>query len=75
MNLFCARFTNLRVLRLLDQVAEDSKHDARDLLLDGVAQDVSQDRDGVELVHLLGQQRVEGQHPQAEHQLVLHLKE
>lgn len=65
--------SDLRVLRLLDKVAEDGEHDPRDLLLDGVAEDVGQDRDGVELVHLLGEQRVERQHPQAEYQLVLDL--
>lgn len=64
----------LVIFRLLDKVPKDSEHDAGHLLLDGVAQDISEDRDSVELVHLLRQQRVERQHPQAEHQLVLHLE-
>lgn len=62
------------VFRFFDQVPEHSEHDARDLLLDGVAEDVGEDGDGIELVHLLGQQGVECQHPQAEHKLVLHLE-
>lgn len=65
---------HLRLVGLLDEVAEDGQDDARDLLLGAVAQDVRHDRDDVELVHLLREQRVERQHPQTEDQLVLHLE-
>lgn len=64
---------DLGVFWLLDQVAQDCEDDAGDLLLGAVAQNVRQDRDDVELVHLLGQQWVECQHPQAEDELVLDL--
>lgn len=65
---------HLRVFRLLDQVAQHGEDDAGDFFLGAVAEDVRQDWDDVELVHLLGQQWVECQHPQAENELVLDLK-
>lgn len=68
-----AELRYLFILRFLNKVPEDSEHDAGDLLFDGVAEDVSEDGDYVELVHLLRQQRIESQHPQAEDQLVLDL--
>lgn len=61
------------ILRLLDQIAEDREDDARHLLLGTIAEDIGQDGDDAELVHLGSQQGIEGQHPQAEDQLVLHL--
>lgn len=64
---------HLDVLRLLDQIAEHGQNDARHLLLGRIVEDVGNDRDHIEFVHLLGQQRIEGQHPQAEDQLVLDL--
>lgn len=65
---------HLSVLWLLDQVAQHGEDDTRYLLLGAVAEDVSQDGDDVEFIHLLGQQWVECQHPQAENELVLDLK-
>jgi len=43
------------------------------LLLGTIAEDIGQDGDHAELVHFGGQQGIEGQHPQAEDQLVLYL--
>lgn len=63
----------LFVFRFLNKVPENSEHDAGDFLFDRVAEDVSEDGDHVKLIHLLRQQRIESQHPQAEHQLVLDL--
>lgn len=64
---------HLGVLRLLDQVAEHGQYDAGHLLLGRVVQNVAHNRNNIELVHLLGQQRIEGQHPQTEDQLILDL--
>lgn len=44
------------------------------LFLHRITEYICQYRNHVELVHLLCQQRVEGQHPQTEDQLVLHLE-
>lgn len=65
---------NLSILRLLDQIPKDSQDYAGDLLLDGIAEDVGEDWDDIELVHLFGEQRIEGEDPQAEDELVLHLE-
>ena len=65
---------HLGILRFLDQIPEDGQNDSGHLLFDRITEDVRQDRYDVELVHFLGQQRVERQNPQAENQLVLDLE-
>lgn len=65
---------HLRVLRLLDEVAVHGENNTRNLLLDRIAEDISEDNNHIEFVHLLGEQRVEGEHPDAEDELVLHLE-
>lgn len=65
---------DLGVFRFLYQIPEHSQDDSGDLFLNRIAQDVGKNRDHVELVHLLGQERVEREHPQTENELVLHLE-
>lgn len=65
---------HLLIIRLLDQIPENGQYDPGYFFLDRIAQDVCQDRYDVEFVHLLRQQGVESQHPQAEDELVLNLE-
>lgn len=65
---------HLGILRFLYQVSEHGQDDPGDFHLHWIAQYVCQYEDNVELVHLLGQERIECEHPQAEDQLVLNLE-
>lgn len=66
-------FGHIWVGWLFDQVTVDGQNDARHLFLGRIVQDAGHYRDGIEFVHLFGQQRVECQDPDAENQLILHL--
>lgn len=44
---------NLTIIGFLDQIAENSQNDPSNFLLDAVAQNISQNRDDIELVHFL----------------------
>lgn len=65
---------HLLIVGFLDQIPEHGQNDPGNLFFHGIAQDVCQNRYDIELVHLLGQQGIESQHPQAEDELVLHLE-
>lgn len=67
-------FGNLRILWFLNQISEHGQDDSGDLLLNGIAKNISENGDDVELVHFLRQEGIESEHPQTKNQLILHLE-